>query len=613
VAFLDGGKKALVGGGFYLRLLDLTTSKELKMFPSNKAPIGCLAITADGKWAVTGANDGVVRLWDLEAFTEVKTFTADQVGVGCVAFSPDGKKVAAGFHYFINKDRTTKGGNVVVWDVQSGKETHRLECRVTVGSVLFSADGKQLLASCFRDNLRVWDLATKAEAKGTGGSAFGFARLALVGPRQVLMGGPRSDLRLWDIPDAREVRSFPGHTGPIYSVAASTDGTRALSGGGGPIVRNGKVVSQDCTLRVWDVAGGQELGRFEQPTDSVQSVALSPDGTHALSGGSRGTVRYWDLTKIKAAQPAKPPDSPPAEPFTGHEGTITCVAWAPGGKMLLTGGEDSTARLWEVATGKQLRKIDLGQPVRRVAFTRTGAWLAVTGDKRTGLVQDIDGKVTHQLVLPRATRRGPDEASRVRAFAFTYIDDRVYAAIHDQLIFTAFKTQTFKPVSDGRFGEVQALALASDGKRLAVGNHAGAVAIWDVDHGKILVAYKAHEGKVLSVAFHPRPRVVVSGGEDGKVTTRDVSKKVAIPGQFKAHTGPVTGVGFLGGGRYIASCSKDKTVRVLLWNGSDFVPYRHYKGHEAAVNDLACAPDGKRIASVGEAIRIWDISKRENE
>src|SRR5262249_28578768 len=149
---------------------------------------------------------------------------------------------------------------------------------------------------------------------------------------------------------------------------------------------------------------------------------------------------------------------------------------------------------------------------------------------------------------------------------------------------------------------------------LAVGNHAGAVAVWDVDRGAFTVAYKAHEGKVLSVAFHPRQtstRVVVSGGTDGVITVRDVSKKIAKPYQFKAHTGPVTGVGFLARGRYIVSCSHDRTVRVSLWDGKDFKDFRDFKGHQDKVNDLACAPDGKRIASVGEAIKIWDISKRE--
>src|SRR5262249_16600737 len=145
----------------------------------------------------------------------------------------------------------------------------------------------------------------------------------------------------------------------------------------------------------------------------------------------------------------------------GHEGTITCVAWAPGGKTLLTGGEDGAARLWDATTGEQLRKIDLGEPGRRVAFSRTGAWLAGAGDKRTGLVQDADGKETHRLVLPRASGRPPnEEASRLRAFVFTYMDDRFYTGIHNQLIFAAFKTPTFKAKPDTQFGEVHALALA---------------------------------------------------------------------------------------------------------------------------------------------------------
>jgi WD40 repeat protein len=76
---------------------------------------------------------------------------------------------------------------------------------------------------------------------------------------------------------------FRGHSAAAMSVAFAADGRRVLSGG------------MDHTLRLWDVATGQEVQRFEGHTEAVMGVAFSPDGRFALSGGADRTVRLWHL------------------------------------------------------------------------------------------------------------------------------------------------------------------------------------------------------------------------------------------------------------------------------------------------------------------------------
>src|SRR5262249_50102019 len=151
-------------------------------------------------------------------YEEVKTFPHNEVAVSCVAISPDGSQVAAGSPVFTVMGRRQGGGNVRAWDVPSGRETHVFKCEDSVASVLFSGDGKLLLASTLRQGLTGWDLDTRATVKpGVGPSPSQAVRLALVGPRQVLMGGAKGWLRLWDVQDGREVRSFTGHTGGVMS------------------------------------------------------------------------------------------------------------------------------------------------------------------------------------------------------------------------------------------------------------------------------------------------------------------------------------------------------------------------------------------------------------
>jgi WD40 repeat protein len=85
----------------------------------------------------------------------------------------------------------------------------------------------------------------------------------------------------------RELRSFTGHKSYVRSVAFSPDGRFALSGGG----------SGDNTLKLWDIASGRELPSFRGHTHSVSSVAVLPDDRFALSGSGDKTLKLWDISK----------------------------------------------------------------------------------------------------------------------------------------------------------------------------------------------------------------------------------------------------------------------------------------------------------------------------
>ena len=94
--------------------------------------------------------------------------------------------------------------------------------------------------------------------------------------RTALSGGSVTDntLRLWDLASGREIRKFEGHTSAVHSIAIAPDGKTALSGGG------------DNTLRLWDLASGREIGKFEVHSGSVNAVAIAPDRQDRTVGGN---------------------------------------------------------------------------------------------------------------------------------------------------------------------------------------------------------------------------------------------------------------------------------------------------------------------------------------
>jgi WD40 repeat protein len=119
--------------------------------------------------------------------------------------------------------------------------------------------------------------------------------------RRVISGSTDKTMRLWDVATGKEVRRFEGHRGGVESVCFSPDGRRALSATGGPEEEpsgpSGHLRPKECAVRFWDVESGREMHCFTGHQHRVTSVAFSPDGLHALSGSYDGTVRLWRLTK----------------------------------------------------------------------------------------------------------------------------------------------------------------------------------------------------------------------------------------------------------------------------------------------------------------------------
>jgi len=166
----------------------------------------------------------------------------------------------------------------------------------------------------------------------------------------VLAGGSHEEVTLSDAESGEAIRHLVGHTGEVFSVAFSPDGRLALTGG------------RDKTARVWNVATGEEIQRLQGHTDAVTSVAFSPDGRWALTGSYDRTARVWDVATGKEICRLE-----------GHAGAIESAAFSPDGRRVFTGSLDGSTRLWDSSTGKWLATL--------VSF-REGGWAVVDPEGR---------------------------------------------------------------------------------------------------------------------------------------------------------------------------------------------------------------------------------------
>ena len=142
----------------------------------------------------------------------------------------------------------------------------------------------------------------------------------------------------------------------VETVAFSRDGRRLASAG------------WDRSVKVWDVATGQEIRTLLGHTSNVYGVAFSPDGRLLATAGLDGAVRLWDVGTHR----------PIGTPLTGHTDHVLAVDFSPDGTLLASASFDGTVRLWDPHTGQPIGRPLAGRArnVLEVAFSPDGTRLA---------------------------------------------------------------------------------------------------------------------------------------------------------------------------------------------------------------------------------------------
>jgi hypothetical protein len=285
----DGGWALSGGDDATIRLWDLANGRELLRLVGHTGAVMSLALDQEGTRALSGGWDGTVRLWDLATGQQILCLEGTWKGIKCVALSADGTRAL-----FVGADHVLRW-----WDLASRQPLHDMTGHTeAIHDVSLSADGRLGLSASDDHTVRLWDLAAGREIQRYEGHADTVTSVAIApNGRWVLSGSSDHTLRFWDLQAGHELRCLTGHTNWINSAVIGADGRRALTGGGGEVKEGRFSDGDDTTVRLWDVVAGQELHCFRGHTASVTSVALSADGSRAVSGSLDQTVRVWEIPK----------------------------------------------------------------------------------------------------------------------------------------------------------------------------------------------------------------------------------------------------------------------------------------------------------------------------
>jgi len=324
-------------------------------------------------------------------------------------------------------------------------------------------------------------------------------------------------------------------------------------------------------------------------TDRVRSVAFSPDDRLIATAAFDKTARLWDAATGEQLKLLPHPDQ------------VMAIAFSPDGRRLITGCFDKLVHIWDVATGTEIQRLaGHTDRLRYVTYSPDGRLIATSSYDKTARIWDA-GTGRQLRVL-----KGHTEL--VTSAAFSADGRQLVTSGYDKTLRTwDVATGQLKSVLIGHTDRVTSAAFSPDGRQIVSASGDKTARIWDAATGQETRVLSGHTQLVASAAFSPDGRNVVTAGYDETVRIWDAatSKQLNV---LSGHLHTVEAAVFSHDGRRVASVATDKTLRV--WDIAAPEQVALLRGHTDALPTAMYSSDGRRIvtSSFDMTARIWDVA-----
>jgi WD40 repeat protein len=337
-------------------LWDADTGQQRRKLQGHHKGILGLAFAANHHELISASLDDTVKRWlpNTKPFREIRGLVvisqSAKLGLGLLdwvdraAVTPDGRRVLIG-----------DSQGVRLWDLELGQE--------------------------------IYVLADTPRRDANGVAGFWGMGLSADGTRGIA-GGADGVAHIWDLNSGKELQTFRGHTASIWGALLLPDGRRAATG------------SWDRSIRLWDIATGKELRQFTGVDGKVRSLALSPDGKLLAAAlvsadADPGHIGLFDIELGSLVRTLR-----------GYAAATSSVAFSPDGKRLLTGSFDKIIRLWDLSTGKEVKRFEGHTAATGATFSKDGAWVISWSDDQDATIRFWDVATGKQLFCSRPYHKG---------------------------------------------------------------------------------------------------------------------------------------------------------------------------------------------------------------
>jgi WD40 repeat protein/transcriptional regulator with XRE-family HTH domain len=564
----DGKLLAAAGADHVVTLWGISGTKAVRLARPLSGLAGTVysvAFSPDSATLAAASADGTVRLWHVadpaQATRDGAALATPGTYPNSVAFSPDGRTLAAG----------TGAGTVWLWRLPGAAALAAGDAPVAlpgmplkgpaapVSGVAFSPDGSELAASSKDFKVWLWRVRTgRAFPDGTLTGSVNWVNTVAFSPdgRSLAAGTSGSNVLVWSLATRQVTAKLP-HPQPVTSVtwdgpgriaAAGADGTvslwalpsAVLATGGAPTQLaygpgGGTLAVGDASVQLWDTVGHTLLASRPLPPKAyVNATAFRP----ARAGGpllavavSNGMVELLNGSTLA-------PVAPPLTVISGA-GAAESVAFSPDGRLLATGADDGSVRLFDVTSPAHPRQLTVARgagdadPIYTVMFAPDGKaiaaasvntdsvqlWRLTSGDGLARAGPDLGGMASYPIGLAFT----PDS----RTLAIGNSDKDVYLW---NVANPAHPRPLGAPLT-GPSGQTWTVAISADGKTLAAGANDGTVWLWnlaDPAHPALTATLGGLPGHVFSVAISPDgSQLAAASYDDDTVRLWDTSPTAA--------------------------------------------------------------------------------------
>jgi WD40 repeat protein len=460
-----------------VRIWTLPDLRRIHVLPCPGARCESAAIIPGGQLVLAGCADHRIRIWDIDTGQLKRRLSGHTDGVRAVTVTRDGRLgLSAG------KDQTVRA-----WDLRTGLERSDLRLTVPNLSALALTPDSEHVLTASQDSalLKIWRFTTGGGTRASDGHAGTVQRVIMAGSgRYAISTGDDNDLLVWGTRRAKLRRRFAQHWGRIRGIAALPRSDAFVS------------VSEDQTIRLWDINGGRLIRTLGEGRTPYCSLAIAPDGRHAFVG-VWGALEVWDLK------------------CGGRVRTLGVGSNMPWQVILTRGGErviaalgDGTIRVLDNSSGQVLHVLDAHHP--------TVTDLELIPSDRAIVTTSLDG-TAHVWDLRSGKRRRSLQRHRTHVMAVASSRLRLVTAdANGEVISWSTRRGMVTRRLIGHGQAVWAVSVRQDGRYAVSASQDATIRLWSLDRGRQVASYHAdHSFRCCVMA--PDGRTVVAGDDGGQV------------------------------------------------------------------------------------------------